>query len=138
MSLGPNTWHQTPNAFIIALTDFPLGIRTRHSVTLSLIRMRGNNSISGHFTMIEFENSIRGHVEWTCNAIEQHIAHAHSRRVTVQGATAMMQMSRLLVDRDARMHEESLEVKIRAMDVLFRSGLMWVYGPNGRGSVVAM
>ena len=65
--------------------------------------------------------------EWTADLLDAGV-----------GATAMMQMSRLLVDRDARMHEESLEVKIRAMDVLFRSGLMWVYGPNGRGSVVAM
>ena len=54
------------------------------------------------------------------------------------GATAMMQMSKLLVDRETRMCEESLEVKIRAMDVLFRWGLRWVVGPNGRGSVQAI
>ena len=48
----------------------------------------------------------------------------------------MMQISKLLVDGETRMCDDSLEVKIRAMEVVFSWGLMWVVGPSGRGSIV--
>ena len=53
----------------------------------------------------------------------------------LQGATALMELSELLVEGESKMWEASQEVKLRAMDLLFARGLKWVYGVNSGGTV---
>ena len=57
------------------------------------------------------------------------------RTAVVQGATALMEMSQLLVEGESKMWDVSQEVKLRAMDLLFARGLKWVYGVNSGGTV---
>lgn len=114
-------------------------IGSHHQDTIRLIVARSRSLLLGFPNLLALEDQIRDDAEQVCDSIGQVVVAGHApRSVVIEGVTVLMEMSAMLVDREARMWDVSQEVKLRAMEILFARRLRWDIREDGSGRIQPM